>query len=73
MYAFIHTMKNNVQVGISFPKNLIIRIDNERGDISRSRYLVRMIEKNGCHRVENVTREDNDDSSSVTSYRADSS
>jgi len=30
--------------GISIPTDLLSRIDKERGDISRSRYIVRIIE-----------------------------
>lgn len=32
-------------VGISFPKELIEKIDSERGDISRSRFVIRGLEK----------------------------
>lgn len=32
-------------VGISFPKELIEKIDSERGDVSRSKYIVRGLEK----------------------------
>jgi metal-responsive CopG/Arc/MetJ family transcriptional regulator len=33
-----------ISVGISFPKRVLTKIDSERGDISRSRYLLRVIE-----------------------------
>lgn len=32
-------------VGISFPKELIKKIDSERGDVPRSKYIVRSLEK----------------------------
>ncbi|HET7149223.1 MAG TPA: hypothetical protein VFI73_12065 [Candidatus Nitrosopolaris sp.] len=32
------------QVGISFPRNILLKIDHDRGDISRSRYILRLIE-----------------------------
>jgi hypothetical protein len=32
-------------VGISIPKNMLSRIDQERGDVSRSRYVLRILEK----------------------------
>ena len=31
--------------GISIPTNLLSKIDKDRGDISRSRYIVRIIEQ----------------------------
>ena len=31
--------------GISIPTDLLSRIDKDRGDISRSRYIVRIIER----------------------------
>ncbi len=33
-----------ISVGISFPKKILTRIDSERGDVPRSRYLLRVIE-----------------------------
>jgi metal-responsive CopG/Arc/MetJ family transcriptional regulator len=32
-------------VSVSIPKNLILEIDRRRGDVSRSRFFLRMIEK----------------------------
>lgn len=32
-------------VSVSVPRNLILEIDRRRGDISRSRFFLRMIEK----------------------------
>jgi metal-responsive CopG/Arc/MetJ family transcriptional regulator len=32
-------------VGISIPSELLDKIDRERGDVSRSRYVLRMIEQ----------------------------
>ena len=37
--------KNAIPVGISFPKELLERIDEMRGDVARSRFILRMIEK----------------------------
>ena len=31
-------------IGISLPQKILLRIDSERGDVSRSRYLLRAIE-----------------------------
>jgi metal-responsive CopG/Arc/MetJ family transcriptional regulator len=38
-------MQVSQSVGISIPVSLLKRIDSERGDISRSRFFLRMIEK----------------------------
>jgi len=38
-------MQSSIAVGISLPTNIIRKIDNERGDISRSRYVLRILEK----------------------------
>jgi hypothetical protein len=38
-------MKNYTSTGLSLPTGLIRKIDSDRGDISRSRFLLRLIEK----------------------------
>ena len=38
-------MKKSIPVGISLPKEILEKIDMERGDVSRSRYLLRKIEE----------------------------
>jgi hypothetical protein len=38
-------MQSTIAVGISLPKEIITKIDSERGDIPRSRYLLRLLEK----------------------------
>jgi hypothetical protein len=38
-------MQNYISVGISLPRKIMKKIDVERGDISRSRYLLRLLEK----------------------------
>jgi hypothetical protein len=35
----------NIPIAISWPKDLISKIDSQRGDISRSKYLFRIVEK----------------------------
>jgi metal-responsive CopG/Arc/MetJ family transcriptional regulator len=37
-------MTEIISVGISFPKIVLTKIDSKRGDVSRSRYLLRVIE-----------------------------
>jgi metal-responsive CopG/Arc/MetJ family transcriptional regulator len=44
-------------VGISLPKELMAQIDSERGDISRSRFLLRLIEGSAGKRKD-VTEND---------------
>ena len=36
---------NHKSVGTSLPIDLLARIDRERGDISRSRFILRLLEK----------------------------
>jgi len=38
-------MQNKIAMGISFPKKMIKTIDRERGDISRSRFVLRLLEQ----------------------------
>jgi metal-responsive CopG/Arc/MetJ family transcriptional regulator len=38
-------IKKHVPVGISLPKEMYEQIDNIRGDISRSRFIQRVLEK----------------------------
>jgi hypothetical protein len=38
-------MQNTIGVGVSMPRNMVSKIDAERGDISRSRFLLRLLEK----------------------------
>lgn len=38
-------MQNKIAVGISLPTELMKKIDVERGDVPRSRYVLRMLEK----------------------------
>ena len=38
-------MQESIAVGISLPKKIMSKIDSERGDISRSRFLLRLNER----------------------------
>jgi metal-responsive CopG/Arc/MetJ family transcriptional regulator len=38
-------MQSRIAVGISLPKELLIKIDADRGDIPRSRYVLRILQK----------------------------
>jgi hypothetical protein len=37
-------MDKTVKLGITLPKSIILKIDKKRGDIPRSRYILRSIE-----------------------------
>ncbi|HJT83296.1 MAG TPA: hypothetical protein VJ697_02340 [Nitrososphaeraceae archaeon] len=38
-------MQNTICIGLSLPKEILKKIDEQRGDISRSKYLLRIIER----------------------------
>jgi metal-responsive CopG/Arc/MetJ family transcriptional regulator len=38
-------MHNCIAIGISLPKEMMKKIDTDRGDIPRSRYVARMLER----------------------------
>ena len=38
-------MKSNLVLGISLPRQIVGQIDSERGDVPRSRYVLRILEK----------------------------
>jgi hypothetical protein len=49
-------MQNYISVGISLPRKIMEKIDDERGDISRSRYLLRLLERTYLpNKVEDLT------------------
>jgi metal-responsive CopG/Arc/MetJ family transcriptional regulator len=46
----IHKNMNSVPIGISLPIELVKKIDKERHDVPRSRYILRLIE-NGVYTI----------------------
>ena len=38
-------MQKCKSMGLSLPRELMLKIDGDRGDVSRSRFLLRLIEK----------------------------
>jgi hypothetical protein len=38
-------MQSNIAVGISIPKEVLKHIDAKRGDVPRSKYLLRILER----------------------------
>lgn len=51
-------MQRYKTAGLSLPIELLRRIDTERGDVSRSRFLLRLIER--CYREEQKEMEAQD-------------
>jgi metal-responsive CopG/Arc/MetJ family transcriptional regulator len=57
-------MQGSIGVGISLPRKIMAQIDSERGDVSRSRFLLRMIEayaqvaKKGREKTSNEMNDD---------------
>jgi metal-responsive CopG/Arc/MetJ family transcriptional regulator len=48
------TMDMTVKLGITLPKSIIQKIDQRRGDIPRSRYIRRAIERYLAIRTKNI-------------------
>lgn len=44
-------MQQTISVGISFPREIIRLIDKERKDVPRSRYLLRILERQYAQKV----------------------
>jgi hypothetical protein len=45
IYAIVIIMVKKIPIGISLPKNIVEKIDNERQDVPRSKYLLRILER----------------------------
>jgi metal-responsive CopG/Arc/MetJ family transcriptional regulator len=41
----IANMQSSIPVGISLPQDIVRKIDAQRGDISRSRWVLRLLER----------------------------
>jgi metal-responsive CopG/Arc/MetJ family transcriptional regulator len=54
------TMDMTVKLGITLPKSIIQKIDNKRGDIARSRYIRRAIERYFGSSSKDIDNNDND-------------
>ncbi len=48
-------MQSSIGIGISLPKDLMQKIDIDRGDIPRSRYVLRILEKQYTFETNNDT------------------
>jgi metal-responsive CopG/Arc/MetJ family transcriptional regulator len=61
------TIDMTVKLGITLPKSIIQKIDNKRGDIPRSRYIRRAIERYlGSNSSKDVDNNDNDNAAAAT-------
>ena len=38
-------MAESITIGVSIPKNLLVKVDQDRCDVSRSRFLQRLVEQ----------------------------
>jgi metal-responsive CopG/Arc/MetJ family transcriptional regulator len=54
------TIDMTIKLGITLPKSIIQKIDNKRGDIPRSRYIRRAIERYLGSSSKNIDNNDND-------------
>jgi metal-responsive CopG/Arc/MetJ family transcriptional regulator len=45
-------VNNAISVGISLPEQIIQKIDKDRGDVPRSRFLLRLVEHAYCQQEE---------------------
>ena len=54
------TMDMTIKLGITLPKSTIHKIDNKRGDIPRSRYIPRAVERYLGSNNKDIDNNDND-------------
>jgi metal-responsive CopG/Arc/MetJ family transcriptional regulator len=63
-------MDMTIKLGITLPKSIIQKIDNKRGDIARSRYIRRAIERYlGSNGSKDIDNNDNDKAAVATKKR----
>jgi hypothetical protein len=63
------TMDMTVKLGITLPRSIIQKIDNKRGDIARSRYIRRAIERYLGSNGSNKDADNNDNDNKATKRR----
>ena len=44
-------MKDIIPLGITLPREIVRKIDNDRGDVPRSRFLLRLVERAKLYEV----------------------
>jgi hypothetical protein len=66
-------MQESIPTGISFKKDLISKIDFERGDVPRSKYIQRILEKyyliQGSQKEEKTIKFDSSDSTTAAKQK----
>jgi metal-responsive CopG/Arc/MetJ family transcriptional regulator len=45
LYMLAATVDMTVKLGITLPKSILLKIDQRRGDIARSRYIRRVVQR----------------------------
>jgi metal-responsive CopG/Arc/MetJ family transcriptional regulator len=64
------TMDMTVKLGITLPKSTILKIDQKRGDIARSRYIRRAIERYlGSNSSKDIDNNDNNDNKAMAATK----
>jgi hypothetical protein len=64
------SMQASISVGISFPVKIGEKIDAERGDISRSRYVLKMIKRfYGMEQLQEPCKQSRKDQQQIESWR----
>jgi hypothetical protein len=58
-------MQKTIGVGVSMPSNIISKIDAERGDISRSRFLLRLLERVYANSSPSIQTDNNEAQSKI--------
>jgi metal-responsive CopG/Arc/MetJ family transcriptional regulator len=60
LYMLAATVDMTVKLGITLPKSILLKIDQRRGDIPRSRYIRRAIERYlGSNSSKDIDNKDN--------------
>ena len=52
--GFIKVMENNKTVSLSIPKEILNQIDISRGDIARSKFILRLIESKNVGKQQQI-------------------
>jgi metal-responsive CopG/Arc/MetJ family transcriptional regulator len=64
------TIDMTINLGITLPKSIIQKIDNKRGDIARSRYIRRAVERYlGSNSSKDGDNKDNNKAAAATKKR----
>ena len=67
--TIVTKMDMTVKLGITLPKSVILKIDQKRGDIPRSRYIQRAVERYLGSSNKDIDNNDNDNKAATTKKR----